>query len=221
MEQDKKRKREPVYSLRLRAGKRRTYFFDVRPTKSNDFYLTITESKKRYDDEGYERHKLFLYKEDFNKFMNALELTFDHVKSQLMPDYDFDEFTREIKDDNIQENPEAIPDELDVPASREVEKKKEEGEDTSSEDAGTDEESQEEEKEEESFEVSFDTDLGTADEDASEEVEAGDAAGQNEEESKEPESSAAEEEEKDEDEDEDEKEDSKKKDDNNEDAEKW
>lgn len=215
MEQDKKRKREPVYSLRLRAGKRRTYFFDVRPTKSNDFYLTITESKKRYDDDGYERHKLFLYKEDFNKFMNALELTFDHVKSQLMPDYDFDEFTREIKDDNIQENPEAIPDELDVPASREVEKKKEEGQDSASEDAGTDVESQEE-TEEESFEVSFDTDLGTADKNASDEIEAGDAAGQNEEDSKEAESSAADDEEKGEDEEE-----SKKKDNNNEDAEKW
>lgn len=164
VEQDKKRKREPVYSLRLRAGKRRTYFFDVRPTKSNDFYLTITESKKRFDDDGYERHKLFLYKEDFNKFMNALELTFDHVKQNLMPEYDFDEFTREIKDENIQENPEAIPDELDVPANKPTE-----GDSEGSEDEGAGSEAKSGESEDDNFEVSFDADFGDSSEDASDE----------------------------------------------------
>lgn len=84
-----------VYSQRLRAGKRRTYFFDVRSTKSEDFYITITESKKRYNDDGYDRHKIFLYKEDFNKFIKALENTVSHVKEELMPDYDFQEFDRE------------------------------------------------------------------------------------------------------------------------------
>lgn len=84
-----------VYSQRLRAGKRRTYFFDVRSTKSEDFYITITESKKRYNDDGYDRHKIFLYKEDFNKFTKALENTVAHVKEELMPDYDFHEFDRE------------------------------------------------------------------------------------------------------------------------------
>ena len=83
-----------VYSKRLRAGRRRTYFFDVRTTKSNDYYLTITESKKRYNEDGYERHKLFLYKEDFNKFIEALQETVDHVKTELLPEYDFDEFSR-------------------------------------------------------------------------------------------------------------------------------
>ncbi len=105
MEQDKSKKRgEPVYSLRLRAGKRRTYFFDIRPTRSDDFYLTITESKKRFNDDGYERHKLFLYKEDFNKFMKALEMAMNHVKEELMPDYDFDEFTREIEKDSVEKH---------------------------------------------------------------------------------------------------------------------
>ncbi len=87
-----------IYSQKLRAGKRRTYFFDVRTTKSNDYYITITESKKRFDDEGYDRHKLFLYKEDFNKFITALSDAVDHVKNDLMPDYDFEEFDREAEE---------------------------------------------------------------------------------------------------------------------------
>lgn len=88
-----------VYSKRVRAGRRRTYFFDVRTTRSNDYFLTITESKKRFNDDGYERHKLHLYKEDFNKFLSALQETIDHVKEELMPEYDFDEYTRD-DDDN-------------------------------------------------------------------------------------------------------------------------
>jgi hypothetical protein len=88
------RKYESVYSKTVRAGKRRTYFFDVKQTKGNDYYLTITESKKRFEDGGYERHKIFLYKEDFNRFLEGLNETVDHVKSDLMPDYDYDEYTR-------------------------------------------------------------------------------------------------------------------------------
>ena len=53
---------ENIYSNRVRAGKRRTYFFDVRATRGNDYFLTITESRKRFDDNGYERHKIFIYK---------------------------------------------------------------------------------------------------------------------------------------------------------------
>ena len=87
--------KDGIYSQRLRAGKRRTYFFDVRTTKSEDYYITITESKKRYNDDGYDRHKIFIYKEDFNKFLSALENTVNHVKDELLPEYDFDEFDRE------------------------------------------------------------------------------------------------------------------------------
>lgn len=87
--------KEGIYSQRLRAGKRRTYFFDVRTTKSDDYYITITESKKRYDGDGYDRHKIFLYKEDFNKFETALHNTVNHIKSELLPEYDFTEFDRE------------------------------------------------------------------------------------------------------------------------------
>lgn len=95
------RKIESIYSKRIRAGKRRTYFFDVRATRGNDYYLTITESRKRFDDNGYDRHKVFLYKEDFNKFIKALGEAIDYVKTDLMPDFDFDAFNH---DENPEEN---------------------------------------------------------------------------------------------------------------------
>jgi Protein of unknown function (DUF3276) len=89
------KKMESVYSKRIRAGKRRTYFFDVRETRGNDYYLTITESRKRFDSEGYDRHKIFIYKEDFNKFTKGLGEAIDHVKTELMPDFDFDAFNHD------------------------------------------------------------------------------------------------------------------------------
>lgn len=89
------KKMESIYSKRIRAGKRRTYFFDVRATRGNDYYLTITESRKRFDDNGYDRHKVFLYKEDFNKFIKALNEAVDYVKTELMPDFDFDAFNHD------------------------------------------------------------------------------------------------------------------------------
>ena len=89
------KKIESIYSKRIRAGKRRTYFFDVRTTRGNDYYLTITESRKRFDDNGYDRHKIFLYKEDFNKFIKALGEAVDYVKTELMPDFNFDAFNHD------------------------------------------------------------------------------------------------------------------------------
>src|ERR1700709_919255 len=86
---------ESVYSKRIRAGKRRTYFFDVRATRSNDYYLTITESRKKFNEDGYDRHKIFLYKEDFNKFLKALTEAVDYVKTELMPDFDFDAYNHD------------------------------------------------------------------------------------------------------------------------------
>ncbi|MCS6824717.1 MAG: PUR family DNA/RNA-binding protein [Cytophagaceae bacterium] len=79
------------FSRKVKAGKR-TYFFDVKSTRSNDFYITITESKKRFRGDRYmfEKHKIFLYKEDFLSFLNALEQTINHVKYQLLPEYDFE-----------------------------------------------------------------------------------------------------------------------------------
>jgi len=95
------KKMESIYSKRIRAGKRRTYFFDVRATRGNDFYLTITESRKRFDDNGYDRHKIFLYKEDFNKFVKALGEAVDYVKTDLMPDFDFDAFNHDENPDDM------------------------------------------------------------------------------------------------------------------------
>nr|WP_294942817.1 DUF3276 family protein [uncultured Mucilaginibacter sp.] len=73
------REREEVYSKKVRAGKR-TYFFDVKATRSNDYYVTITESKKRLEDGVFIKHKIFLYKEDFEKFAEGLKETVDYIK---------------------------------------------------------------------------------------------------------------------------------------------
>ncbi|HEU4551854.1 MAG TPA: DUF3276 family protein [Chitinophaga sp.] len=89
------RNNDSIFSKRLKAGKRRTYFFDVKTTRGNDYFLTITESKKRFNDNGYDRHKVFLYKEDFNKFLNALTETINYVKTELMPDFDFDAYNHD------------------------------------------------------------------------------------------------------------------------------
>lgn len=77
--------REEVYSKAVKAGKR-TYFFDVKATRNNDYYLTITESKKKFDQDGnssFEKHKIFLYKEDFEKFVEGLEDAVKIVKNAL------------------------------------------------------------------------------------------------------------------------------------------
>jgi len=80
----KNNNREDVFSEVVRAG-RRTYFFDVKATRKNEYYLTVTESKKRFNREGdffYEKHKIFLYKEDFDKFSDALVSTLDFIKDK-------------------------------------------------------------------------------------------------------------------------------------------
>lgn len=76
-------RKEEVFSKSVRAGKR-TYFFDVKSTRSNDYYLTVTESKRRFNSENgkffYEKHKLFLYKEDFEKFSDGLNEAIEKIK---------------------------------------------------------------------------------------------------------------------------------------------
>lgn len=94
METGDNKKFEPVYTTKVRAGRRRTYFFDVRETKGGDYFITLTESTRKFNGNGYDRHKIFLYKEDFNRFSTALNETVQHVKENLMPEYDYDEFTR-------------------------------------------------------------------------------------------------------------------------------
>ncbi|HEY8954401.1 DUF3276 family protein [Chitinophaga sp.] len=122
------RNNDSIFSKRLKAGKRRTYFFDVKTTRGNDYFLTITESKKRFNDNGYDRHKVFLYKEDFNKFLNALTETINYVKTELMPDFDFDaynhDYVQEEQDETDADGSEvrtsAIPVAVEVPVEASV-----------------------------------------------------------------------------------------------------
>jgi len=80
---------EDIYSKVIRAGKR-TYFFDVKSTRQNEFYLTITESKRRFEDDGhpvFEKHKIFLYREDFIKFMDSLKEIYEFIdQKQPLPE---------------------------------------------------------------------------------------------------------------------------------------
>ncbi len=89
---------ESIYSTKVKAGKRRTYFFDVRKTKGEDYYITITESTKKFNSDGYERHKIFLYKEDFNRFTNSLTEVIDHIKTDLLPDFDYELYEKRQKE---------------------------------------------------------------------------------------------------------------------------
>lgn len=115
------RNNDSIFSKRLKAGKRRTYFFDVKTTRGNDYFLTITESKKRFNDNGYDRHKVFLYKEDFNKFLNALTETINYVKTELMPDFDFDAYNHDyVRDDEDGEVSEVASENSAEPVSAEV-----------------------------------------------------------------------------------------------------
>jgi len=89
MENDSKF-REEIYSKAVRAGKR-TYFFDVKSTRRDEFYLTITESKKRFEQDGnfhFEKHKIFLYREDFEKFVDGLQEVISYIDQNQGAEYD-------------------------------------------------------------------------------------------------------------------------------------
>ena len=98
MDERYQKDQEEIYSYRMKAGKR-TYFFDVKATRGQDYYLTITESKRRpgTDPDGpasYEKHKIFLYKEDFNKFIDALHDAVDYVRDELLTEEEVAELDR-------------------------------------------------------------------------------------------------------------------------------
>lgn len=105
MENEGTARNASVYSHKVKAGRKRTYFFDVMKTRGNDFYLTLTESTRRSDGNGYTRHQIFLYKEDFNRFADGLNDVINHVKTDLMPDFDYDQFAhrdnQEHGDDHV------------------------------------------------------------------------------------------------------------------------
>ncbi len=98
--QAKGRPGEDIFSKPVRAGKR-TYFFDVKMTKGNDYYLTITESKRIVGADGrfaYDKHKIFLYKEDFEKFTEGLQEVIDYIKTNCISDDDAPSKNREDLD---------------------------------------------------------------------------------------------------------------------------
>ncbi|MBQ2172344.1 MAG: DUF3276 family protein [Bacteroidales bacterium] len=100
------RNTEDVYSKPVRAGKR-TYFFDVKTTKgNNDYYLTITESKRRQERDGsftYDKHKIFLYKEDFEKFQEGLQEAVRYITHDLLHDEPIRQYTPKEEQDNPEE----------------------------------------------------------------------------------------------------------------------
>ena len=99
-EESVKRERDEIFSRAIRAGKR-TYFFDVKSTRRNDYYLTITESKKRYHRDGrfyFEKHKIFLYKEDFDKFIEGLNDSIDFIRNNPSEEIEKEEVTETISE---------------------------------------------------------------------------------------------------------------------------
>ena len=106
-------KNDDIYAKVIRAG-RRTYFFDVRSTKADDYYLTITESKKFTNEDGsyfYKKHKIYLYKEDFEDFKNALEETTDYIikerGTEVISDKHQPDFEKQKKQENKSDSQEA------------------------------------------------------------------------------------------------------------------
>ena len=99
---------DEIYSKPIRAGKR-TYFFDVKATKgNNDFYLTITESKRKMEQDGrfsYDKHKIFLYKEDFEKFAEGLQEAVDYIKNKCLKGESISAPAREVREESVDYSP--------------------------------------------------------------------------------------------------------------------
>jgi len=92
---------QEIHSKVVRAGKR-TYFFDVKSTRNEEYYLTITESKKKFEDNGnfhYEKHKIFLYKEDFEKFTECLQEIIDFINENKLEEVEGEQRTKPVAED--------------------------------------------------------------------------------------------------------------------------
>ncbi len=146
-EQGSKGPRGEVFTKTIRAGKR-TYFFDVKTTRSNEFYLTITESKKRFNQQSgkfyYEKHKVFLYPEDFEKFTDALQESFSFIDSNNPEEFASE--TREPGLDDVKFE--------DLDKEKEAKSEKQEQEKDSPKEEKEEDKSEKEEEEEESSEES-------------------------------------------------------------------
>ncbi len=122
-------RRDDIYSKAVRAGKR-TYFFDVKATRANELYLTVTESKRRFNQQTgdffYEKHKLFLYREDFEKFKEALLETFqqiDDLQGEIIPRERMQERSESSGDSDDETKQEAASKEDDTESEKESEDK--------------------------------------------------------------------------------------------------
>ncbi|MEZ4966847.1 MAG: DUF3276 family protein [Saprospiraceae bacterium] len=149
---------ESVFSKRVRAGKRRTYFLDVKKTRGNDYFITITESTRREDGYGYKRHKIFLYKEDFNRFVESLNEVVNHVKTELMPDFDYEEFDRrqaewEAQNRDFDEDDDRSSNTTATAVDEAVEEEQESGDDEDA--AGEEEEAEEKQKKDDDDDVAW------------------------------------------------------------------
>jgi len=123
--------KEEIFSKAVRAGKR-TYFFDVKATRRNDYYLTLTESKKRFNRDGrfyFEKHKIFLYKEDFDKFWEGLSEAIDFIKNANPELIDYPEPVKGKDSDEMHD--------LEDTTSKETEKLNENDDDDSGEEQGS------------------------------------------------------------------------------------
>lgn len=107
MEDKDNKMREEIFSKSVRAG-RRTYFFDVRSTKAGDYYLTVTESKKFTEEDGtfhFKKHKIYLYKEDFNEFKGILDEMTDYIISEKGEEVISEKHQKDFKkdDENVED----------------------------------------------------------------------------------------------------------------------
>ena len=101
MDEFNRNDKQEIFSKKIRAGKR-TYFFDVKSTKGKDYFITITESKKRFEDGNFVKHKIFLYKEDFDKFLEGLQETLKVAKEKLAnTDAQFENQTSDLKFEDL------------------------------------------------------------------------------------------------------------------------
>lgn len=99
-----------VFSRRIKAGTKRTYFFDVKESHNNNCFLVITESRRRLNDGGFDRDSIYIYREDINKFVEGLIDVVDVIKTEIMPNYDFTAF------DHHDEQPKANKNNSEKPA---------------------------------------------------------------------------------------------------------
>jgi uncharacterized protein YmfQ (DUF2313 family) len=98
-------RQESVFTKKVNGGKKRNYFIDIKQTRGEDYYIVLTENSKK--ETGIERHKIFIYKEDINRFTTSLVEATDKLKS-LMPDYNFEEFDGRFDTESNGDKPEDV-----------------------------------------------------------------------------------------------------------------